>query len=151
MSDNNSKQIIGYTTGVYDLFHVGHLNILKKAKEQCDYLVVGVTTDDLSESYKKKVPYIPYEQRAQIVENIKYVDKVVPQTTMKKMDAWEQIKFNRMFVGGWKGTPEWDHYEKIFADVGVEIIYFGYTEGVSSTDIIRRVQNKEHAKFLKPS
>lgn len=127
--------IIGYTTGVFDLFHVGHLNILKRAKEQCDYLIVGVTVDELV-SYKGKKAFIPYEERAAIVEAIKYVDKVVPQTSMDKMAAWNELHFHRMFVGDdWKGTETWDHWEKEFATKGVDIVYFPYTTKTSSTEL----------------
>ena len=127
--------VIGYTTGVFDLFHIGHLNILKRAKENCDYLIVGVTVDELV-SYKGKKAFIPYEERAAIVEAIKYVDKVVPQTSMDKMEAWKNLKFNRMFVGDdWKGTDVWNHWEEEFAKVGVEIVYFPYTKQTSSTEL----------------
>lgn len=127
--------IIGYTTGVFDLFHIGHLNILKRAKENCDYLIVGVTVDELV-SYKGKKAFIPFEERAAIVEAIKYVDKVVPQTSMDKMEAWKNLKFNRMFVGDdWKGTDVWNHWEEEFAKVGVDIVYFPYTKQTSSTEL----------------
>lgn len=127
--------VIGYTTGVYDLFHVGHLNILKRAKEHCDYLIVGVTVDDLV-SYKGKQVVIPYEERVEIVKAVRYVDEVVPQTTMDKMEAWNKYHFNKMFVGDdWKGTPTWNHWEEEFSKVGVEIIYFPYTKTTSSTKL----------------
>lgn len=127
--------VVGYTTGVFDLFHIGHLNILKRAKENCDYLIVGVTVDELV-SYKGKKAFIPFEERAAIVEAIKYVDKVVPQTSMDKMEAWKNLKFNRMFVGDdWKGTDVWNHWEKEFAKVGVDIVYFPYTKQTSSTEL----------------
>ena len=127
--------MIGYTTGVFDLFHVGHLNILKRAKEQCDYLVVGVTVDELV-AYKGKKAFIPYEERAAIVEAIKYVDKVVPQTSMDKMEAWNNLHFHKMFVGDdWKGTDTWNHWEEEFAKVGVEIVYFPYTAKTSSSEL----------------
>lgn len=127
--------IIGYTTGVFDLFHIGHLNILKRAKENCDYLIVGVTVDELV-SYKGKKAFIPFEERAAIVEAIKYVDKVVPQTSMDKMEAWKNLKFNRMFVGDdWKGTDVWNRWEEEFAKVGVDIVYFPYTKQTSSTEL----------------
>lgn len=126
---------IGYTTGVFDLFHVGHLNILRRAKEQCDYLIVGVTVDELV-SYKGKQAFIPYEERAAIVEAIKYVDQVVPQTSMDKMSAWKTYHFNKMFVGDdWKGTDTWNHWEDEFAKVDVEIVYFPYTKQTSSTQL----------------
>lgn len=126
--------IIGYTTGVYDMFHIGHLNILKRAKEQCDYLIVGVSTDELVQHDKNKTPVIPFSERMQIVEAIRYVDKVVPQPDKNKMAAWEKLHFNKMFVGSdWQGTPQWLGFEKQFAQVGVEIVYLSHTDGISST------------------
>ncbi len=126
--------IIGYTTGVFDLFHIGHLNILKRAKEKCDFLIVGVSTDELVMQYKNKTPVISYNERVQIVEAIKYVDKVVPQTHRDKFAAWEEYKFDRMFVGDdWKGSPLFNELEEKFKPFGVEIVYFPYTEGTSST------------------
>lgn len=126
--------VIGYTTGVFDLFHIGHLNILKRAKEMCDYLIVGVSTDELVKQYKNKTPVICYEERVQIVEAIKYVDRVVPQTHRDKFAAWQEHKFDRMFVGDdWKGSPLFNELEEKFKPFGVEIIYFPYTTGTSST------------------
>lgn len=136
--------IIGYTTGVYDMFHIGHLNILKRAKEQCDYLIVGVSTDELVQHDKNKTPIIPFAERCAIVEAIKYVDKVVPQTDKNKFGAWEKYHFNKMFVGSdWKGTPQWDKFEEEFAPVGVEIVYLDHTDGISST-ILRDRLNEEN-------
>jgi|SRR5690554_1182254 len=136
--------IIGYTTGVFDLFHIGHLNILKTAKEHCDYLIVGITIDELV-SYKNTKAIIPFEERIRIVEAIKYVDKVVPQSSMDKKEAWEKLKFNKMFVGSdWKGTEKWNNYEKEFGELGVEIVYFPYTQGTSSTglrDTLNKIKN----------
>lgn len=124
---------IGYTTGVFDLFHIGHLNLLKRAKSMCDYLIVGVSTDDLV-AYKNKKPVIPFNERIEIVKAIKYVDKVVPQENMNKMEAWKKYKFNVMFVGDdWRGTEKWNNYEKEFEKIGVKIQYFPYTKGTSST------------------
>lgn len=126
--------IIGYTTGVYDMFHIGHLNILKRAKEQCDYLIVGVSTDELVQHDKNKTPVIPFSERMQIVDAIRYVDEVVPQPDKNKMAAWEKYHFNKMFVGSdWQGTPQWLGFEKQFAKVGVEIVYLSHTDGISST------------------
>lgn len=136
--------IIGYTTGVFDLFHIGHLNLLRKAKELCDKLIVGVSTDELV-TYKHKQSVIPFEERLEIVKAIKYVDQVVPQVNMNKMEAWEKLRFNKMFVGDdWKGTPKWEVFEKQFAEVGVEIVYFPYTKGTSSTlinEVLLKLRN----------
>lgn len=139
--------IIGYTTGVFDLFHIGHLNLLRKAKEQCDYLIVGVSTDELV-SYKHKQAVIPFEERKQIVAAIKYVDEVVAQENMDKMAAWERLHFNVMFVGDdWKGTPKWNEYERQFKEVGVEIVYFPYTQGTSSTLINQTLEKLREDKW----
>ena len=127
------KYKVGYTTGVYDLFHIGHLNLLRQAKEQCDYLIVGVSSDELVE-YKNKRAVIPFEERIQIVQAIRYVDKAVPQLDMNKMEAWEKYHFNVMFVGDdWKNTEKWNRYEEEFKKVGVDIVYFPYTKNTSST------------------
>ena len=141
---SSNKFEIGYTTGVFDLFHVGHLRLLKRAKEKCIKLIVGVTTDELV-SYKYKKAVIPFEERLEIVSCIKYVDEVVPQESMDKMSAWEKLKFNVMFVGDdWKGTHKWNEYEESFKKVGVSIIYFPYTKGTSSSlinDVILDLRN----------
>lgn len=124
---------IGYTTGVFDLFHVGHLNMLKNAKAMCDKLIVGVTTDELV-SYNHKKAVIPFDERIEIVRNIKFVDAVVPQDTMNKFKMWEKLKFDIMFVGDdWFGTDKWKVYDEQFQKVGVKIIYFPYYKGTSST------------------
>lgn len=129
--------IIGYTTGVFDLFHIGHLNMLKSAKAMCDKLVVGVTTDELVLSYKYKKAIIPFEERAEIVRSIKYVDTIVPQESMDKFEAWKKLKFDVMFVGDdWYGTEKWRSYEDQFKEVGVKIVYFPYYKKTSSTLII---------------
>ena len=136
--------IIGYTTGVFDMFHIGHLNILRRAKSQCDYLIVGVSTDELVQHDKNKTPIIPFADRCAIVEAIKYVDKVVPQPDKNKFAAWERYHFNKMFVGSdWKGTEAWNRFEAQLAPVGVEIIYLDHTEGISST-ILRDKLNNQH-------
>lgn len=133
--------IIGYTTGVYDMFHVGHLNILRRAKEQCDYLIVGVSTDELVQHDKNKTPIIPFGDRCKIVEAIKYVDKVVPQPDKNKFHAWEQYKFNKMFVGSdWQGTDAWNRFEEQFKPLGVEIVYLPHTDGISSTILRNKIQ-----------
>ena len=133
---------IGYTTGVYDLFHIGHLNVLRRAKEKCDYLIVGVSTDALVQKEKNKKPVIPFDERVQIVEAIKYVDEVVPQEDKDKLAAHERNKFDVMFVGSdWQGTPQWEQFEKDFAPLGVEIVYLPHTDGTSSTLLTEVLQN----------
>jgi glycerol-3-phosphate cytidylyltransferase len=127
------KYNIGYTTGVYDLFHVGHLRLLKKAKSVCNKLIVGVSTDELV-SYKHKKSVISFEERIEIVSSIKFVDQVIAQTSMDKFKAWEKLKFDVMLVGDdWRGTSKWNAYEEHFKKNGVKIIYFPYTKGTSST------------------
>lgn len=128
--------ILGYTTGVYDLFHIGHLNLLKNAAAQCDRLIVGVTTDELALARKGKRPVIPFEERFAIVGALRCVDEVVAQTDMDKYAAWERLRFDRMFVGDdWKGHPKWSLMERRFALHGVEIVYFPYTHHVSSSHL----------------
>lgn len=135
------KYKIGYTTGVFDMFHVGHLNLLKRAKENCEYLIVGVTLDDVVMTYKNKKPIIPYEERKAIIESIKYVDKVVPQKTMNKYDAWEELHFNVLFHGDdWKGSKMYYEIENKLKNVGVEMIYFPYTKGISSTQLREKIK-----------
>lgn len=137
------KYKVGYTTGVYDMFHIGHLNILKKAKEQCDYLIVGVSTDELVQIDKNKTPVIPYEERATIVSALKYVDKVVPQMNKDKMSAWEKYKFNAMFVGSdWEGTSQWNKFEEEFEPLGVDIVYLPHTDGICSTDLTNYIKKQ---------
>ena len=130
----NKKYKIGYTTGVFDMFHIGHLNILRRAKEQCEYLIVGITLDEVVETYKNKTPIIPYSERAAIVESIKYVDKVVPQTSMDKYAAWEKLHFEAIFHGDdWKGSKMYNEIEEKLNAVGVKTIFLPHTAGTSST------------------
>ena len=127
--------IIGYTTGVYDLFHIGHLNLLKSAKGMCDKLIVGVTVDELV-AYKGKKAMIPFEDRIEIIRSIKYVDAAIPQHDMDKLAACKKIGAQILFVGDdWYGTEKWKEYEKEFAEAGIKIVYFPYTKGISSTKI----------------
>ena len=129
--------IIGYTAGVYDLFHIGHLNLLKNAKGMCDKLIVGVTTDELV-SYKHKRAMIPFEDRVEIVRSIKYVDAVVPQEDMDKLTMCKKLKANVMFVGDdWYDTEKWQLFEEEFKEAGIQIVYFPYTKGISSTQIAK--------------
>lgn len=129
--------IIGYTAGVFDLFHIGHLNLLKNAKGLCDKLVVGVTVDELV-TYKGKHALIPFEDRLEIVRNIKQVDAVVPQRDMDKVTMCKKVGATMMFVGDdWYDTEKWKEYEQECATEGIRIVYFPYTRGVSSTLIAK--------------
>lgn len=127
---------LGYTTGVFDVIHKGHLNILRNAKALCETLIVGVSTDELVKE-KGKEAIVPFEERVELVRNLKQVDSAIPQITTDKFKEWERLKFNVVFVGDdWYSTETWNSYEKKLKEVGVEVIYFPYTRGVSST--IRR-------------
>lgn len=133
--------VIGYTTGVYDLFHIGHLNLLKNAKGMCDKLVVGVTVDELV-AYKGKKPMIPFEDRIEIIRSIKYVDAAVPQYDMDKLTACKKLGATILFVGDdWYATDKWQKYERQFEENGIKIVYFPYTKGVSSTAITAALKN----------
>jgi glycerol-3-phosphate cytidylyltransferase len=132
--------VIGYTTGVYDLFHVGHLNLLKNAKGMCDKLIVGVTVDELV-AYKGKQAMIPFEDRIEIVRSIKYVDAAVPQYDMDKLTACKKLGAKFLFVGDdWYATDKWREYEKKFEQEGIRIVYFPYTKGISSTQITKALE-----------
>lgn len=132
--------IIGYTTGVFDLFHIGHLNLLKNAKGLCDYLVVGVSVDELV-AYKGKQALIPFEDRIEIVRACRYVDAAVPQYDMDKLSACKKLGAKKLFVGDdWYNTEKWKEYEKSFNKEGIEIVYFPYTKGISSTRITKALQ-----------
>jgi glycerol-3-phosphate cytidylyltransferase len=141
------EQLIGYTTGVFDMFHIGHLNILKNAKSRCDHLIVGVSTDELVKQYKNKKPIIPFEERIEIVKAIKYVDEVVPQISMDKRQAWENLHYNVLFHGSdWKGSAMYDKVIRDLEEVGVKVVFLPHTQGVSSTllaDVLYKQQAEE--------
>ena len=127
---------VGYTSGVFDLFHIGHLNVLRNAKSMCDHLIVGVSTDELVYKYKQKWPIFPYLERIELLRHITYVNTVVAQEDMDKIKMWRRLKFDVMFVGDdWMDTPEWRQFETDFKANGVEIIFFPYFKGTSSTKI----------------
>lgn len=128
------KYKVGYTTGVYDMFHIGHLNILKRAKAQCETLVVGVTTDELCLKRKNKTPIINERERMAIVGAIRYVDRVIPQVDMEKIRSVKELGADVVFVGSdWRGTDAWNQYEKDFAEIGCTVVYLDHTDGISST------------------
>ena len=137
--DNSKKVKIGYLSGTFDLFHVGHLNLLQRAKAQCDYLIVGVHN---SGAWKGKETFIPFDERKRIVGACKYVDRVVDSCT-EDSDAWDLYHFDKLFVGSdYKGTERFARYEEYFEDKGVEIVYFPYTQSTSSTQIRKTVKQK---------
>lgn len=141
-----TRKIVGYTTGVFDLFHIGHLNILKLAKEHCDFLIVAVTTDELVLHRKNKKAVIPFQERFEIISSIKYADQVVVEDDLDKWAAWERYRFDVIFKGDdWKGTPLWNEYEKKFTEAGVRVVYFPYTQNTSSSlirEFLERINQK---------
>lgn len=134
------RLIIGYTSGVYDMFHIGHLNLLKNAKGLCDKLIVGVTTDELV-SYKNKKAIIPFAERIEIVRNVKCVDVAIPQNDLDKFKMWEKLHFDILFVGDdWHNNEKWNEWEEKFRGVNVKVVYFPYTKGTSSTILADTLQ-----------
>lgn len=137
----------GYTSGVYDMFHIGHLNIIKNAKAFCEELIVGVSTDDVVEKNKNKKPVIPFEERIKIVEAIKYVDKVIPQMNYSiegKIETAKKNKIDVMFVGSdWKNTEKWNKLEEELNKIGVDVVYLPHTDGISSTLLKEKLNNNE--------
>ena len=148
---SKKKFKVGYTTGVFDLFHIGHLNIIRRAKEQCEHLIVGVSTDELVKEYKNKYPIIPYEERKQIIEALKYVDEVVPQTTMDKYAAWENLHYEALFHGDdWKNSNMYNKYVEEFEGTGVEFVFLPHTEGTSSTmltEVLQTIREQKGGKI----
>ena len=136
----------GYTAGVYDMFHVGHLNVIKNAKSLCDYLIVGVSSDEVVIKNKNKVPVIPYEERKQIVEAIRYVDKAVIQNSYSiegKIETAQELGIDVMFVGDdWKNTDKWNKIEEELNKIGVDVVYLPHTDGISSTMLREKINNK---------
>lgn len=146
------KKVIGYTTGVYDMFHIGHLNAFRRANDQCDYLIVCISTDELVQHDKGKIPVIPYKERDAIVAAIKYFDHVVPMQDKNKLGAWRKYHFDKMFVGSnWQGTRQWVPLEEPFASFGVEIVYLLHMEGISCTKVPSFIKNtlEEHPEIIK--
>ena len=140
---NPDNIIVGYTTGVFDMFHIGHLNVLRRAKEHCDYLIVGVSTDENVQNYKHKLPVIKFEDRAAIISSIKYVDMVVAQENMDKFGAWEKLHFNEMYHGDdWKGSSMFNQVEQKLNAVGCRVVYLKHTDGISSSFLREKIINK---------
>ncbi|MFD7861443.1 adenylyltransferase/cytidyltransferase family protein [Streptomyces sp. NPDC059783] len=140
------EELVGYTAGVFDMLHVGHVRLLEQARERCDRLIVGVTTDELCERRKHKTPIVPYADRVAVLRALRCVDEVVPQSHMDRLAAWERLRFGITFVGDdWQGTGSWRAYEQSFARLGVEIVYFPYTTHVSSTLLRSRLKHPSAA------
>ncbi len=139
------KYKIGYTAGVYDMFHVGHLNVIMNAKNYCEHLIVAVSTDEVVQMNKGKSPIIPYEERAKIVGAIRYVDEVVPQTDYSdKLGAAKRYGIDVMFVGDdWKGTDKWSQIERQLKEIGVDLVYLPYTHSISSTMLREKIVNND--------
>ncbi len=132
---------VGYTAGVFDMFHIGHLNILKQAKEQCEHLIVAVSTDELVKEYKNKSPVIPFEERTEIVKAIKYVDEVVPQINRDKISAFLKYRFDAMFVGDdWKGSEIFNEVDSYMRQNGGQVVYLKHTDGISSTNLREKLK-----------
>ena len=128
------EKVIGYTQGTFDMFHIGHLNLIKNAKRHCDYLVVGVNSDDLVESYKNKRPIIPLDERVEIMRAIKYVDEVIVTNTLDKKEIWEKVRFNEIYIGDdWKGNERWEKTVKQMEQLGAKLVFLPYTKDTSST------------------
>lgn len=137
------KYKIGYTQGTFDMFHIGHLNLLKHAKEYCDILIVGVNSDELVQQYKHKTPVINQDERAEILQAIRYVDNVVICHTLKKTKMHNWLHFDAIFIGDdWKGNERWIETEKNLKAVGADVVFLSYTQGVSST-MLREVENQK--------
>lgn len=128
------KYKLGYTQGTYDMFHIGHLNLLRNAKLQCERLIVGVNSDILVQQYKNKTPVINERERAEIIRELKCVDDVIVCDTLQKTSMWEELHFDAIFIGDdWKGNERWNQTEKDLASRGAEVVYLKHTEGISST------------------
>ena len=142
---NNKRYKIGYTTGVYDMFHIGHLNILRRAKGLCDYLVVGVTTDELCYKRKHKYPIICETERLEIIQAIRYVDQAIFQTNMDKVSAAQRLGADVVFVGSdWKNTPSWLAYEKELKKINCDVIYLDHTDGISSSILRKKLNDNDY-------
>lgn len=134
------KYKIGYTDGVFDLFHVGHLNMIQTANEYCEYLIVGVHGDDVVEEYKHRRPIINEEDRRRILGSIKGVDRAEITRFRDKIKLWELYHFDVIFIGDdWKGTDRWNEFERVLGNIGVDVLYVPYTKGISTTEIRKQI------------
>jgi glycerol-3-phosphate cytidylyltransferase len=133
---------IGYAPGAFDLFHVGHLNLLREAKLRCDFLIAGVVSDEIFTVHKGVTPVVPLSERLDIVRNVRFVDAAHPAMTNDKIEIWRDLRFNVLFKGDdWRGTDKGDRLQRDFAAVGVEVVYFRYTSSTSSSKLRQTLQN----------
>ncbi len=134
---------IGYTQGTFDMFHIGHLNLLRQAKERCEKLIVGINSDTLVQQYKNKTPVVNENDRMEIVKELRCVDDVIKCETLKKTDVWKELHFDAIFIGSdWKGNVRWTQTEKDLAPLGAEVVYLKHTDGISST-LLRTKENSK--------
>lgn len=140
---SEKKYKVGYTDGVYDMFHVGHLNMIEQAKKTCDYLIVGVHGDTVVEEYKHRIPVINENDRCRIVQAVKGVDKAVINRFRDKIKLWELYHFDVVYIGDdWKGTERWNNFEKELGKLGVDVVYVPYTKGISTTEIREKIMEQ---------
>lgn len=140
---------IGYTTGVFDLFHIGHLNLLRNARARCARLIVGVSTDEVVEAYKGRRPVIPFEERLAIVSAIRYVDQAVSQPSMDKVEAWRRLRYDVMFHGSdWADSTLFAEYETRLAEVGATVEFLPHTAGISTSALIGRTGREGYARAI---
>ena len=129
-------QTVGFTAGAFDMFHIGHLNLINNARKLCDYLIVGVNSDELIKHYKNKIAIIPFEERLAIVSSIKGVDRTVRIDSLDKELVWKETAYDLLFIGSdWQGNERWKQTEQKMAVYGVKVIYLPYTEGTNSSVI----------------
>ena len=133
---------IGYAPGAFDQFHIGHLNLLRRAKERCDFLIAGVVADKVLIEHKKVMPVIPFAERLEIVRNVRFVDMALAAVTNDKTEIWRELRFNVLFKGNdWQGTEKGKRLERDFAALGVDVVYFPYTQATSSSALRRTLRN----------
>lgn len=149
---NESGQVVGYAPGVFDMFHIGHLNVLQRAKEHCDFLIVGVVADDRVEAVKNARPMMPLAERMELVASLDLVDDVVVDDSTDKTEMWDRLKFDVIFKGDdWRGTPKGDQLESGMRDRGAKVVYFPYTQHISSTRLRQLINEANEANRIRPS